>query len=491
MKRVLMRLTVLTCVIVFVLLAVWLIGSSPKNPVAMIRVVDSAGRPVAGVVVQPEGLRTKSGPYESGWYGWMTGSNPVTNLPVRTGSDGYAEVEYPKYVFEQIETGTICFSVNHPDFVPERLERVVATSPPAGAPLRVWLDDLWRRIRRKSLIAHSKPVMLQAGAILRLSLQSADAILGDGRLFAQVSDIAPENEYFWTRPEPGVIETRRLGSGDHMVRAIQFDTEGTAWFSKVISIKAVVGQTNDVKVSFNRGVTIRGQVDDTVPRPVTNGRVVANVWPHGFEPKDGPPRWHSWATVRADGGFEIGSMPEGNLEIVALCNGFVSTNCPGQFRLRYPQKHVIGTNDLAITIGMEPTAYLEVRVNDDKGHPLKDVRVMTNPNIRYGEWYATILMSDCYKSSDSYLTERSAKLDWRKPVLDFEAVSDSNGLAVLSNLPDDVAELSIEHPQFTLPAIGTTASGKKRSIKFTLNADQTNRVFLRLEPRDKSLIRHY
>jgi len=288
-----------------------------------------------------------------------------------------------------------------------------------------------------------------------------------------------------------VIMTRRLGDGDHTIRAIQFDAEGAAWFSKVISIKAVPGKTNDVKVSFNRGVTVRGQVDDTVPRPVYNGRVVANVWPHGFEPKDGPPRWHGWSLVRADGSFEIGSMPEGDLEIVALCSGFVSTNGPGQTRMRYPQKHMIGTNDIAITIGMEPTAYLEVRVNDDKGHPLKDVRVMTNPNVRYGEWSATILMSDCYNSSDSYLTERPPKLGWRKPVLDFQAVSDSNGLAVLSNLPDNVAELSIEHPQFTLPAIGTAASGKQRSAKFILDEDQTNRVYLRLEPRDQSVIRHY
>ena len=40
-----------------------------------------------------------------------------------------ARVPYPKYVFERIETGTLCLSVNHPDFVPDRPERIVATAP--------------------------------------------------------------------------------------------------------------------------------------------------------------------------------------------------------------------------------------------------------------------------------------------------------------------------------------------------------------------------
>lgn len=85
-------------------------------------------------------------------------------------------------------------------------------------------------------------------------------------------------------------------------------------------------------------------------------------------------------------------MPAGDLEIVALCNGLVSTNGPGQFpSMHYPQKHLLGTNDVMIVIGMEQTASLEVEVMDDKGRPLKDAQVSTWPNVRYGEWAAVIL----------------------------------------------------------------------------------------------------
>src|SRR5207253_745195 len=104
-----------------------------------------------------------------------------------------------------------------------------------------------------------------------------------------------------------------------------------------------------------------------------------------------------------DGSFQLDSLPEGNLEIVALCDGFVSTNGPGKFQTRYPQQHLIGTNDLTITIGMERTARLEVRVTDSAGNPLKGARVSTWPNVRYGEWSATILVGDCVNTSDRLL----------------------------------------------------------------------------------------
>ncbi|MDB6110817.1 MAG: hypothetical protein JWR69_2567, partial [Pedosphaera sp.] len=79
----------------FLLLLGWLVWSSPRHPVALIRVVDVAGKPVAGAVIRPEGLRTKPGPYVSGWYGWMTGKNGVPNKPVSTDANGYAHVPYP------------------------------------------------------------------------------------------------------------------------------------------------------------------------------------------------------------------------------------------------------------------------------------------------------------------------------------------------------------------------------------------------------------
>lgn len=484
------RLTLAGVTVLLTIVIAVFIMMVPMHPVAYVRVLDEAGVPVAGAVVFPEGLRTKPGPYVSGWYGWRTETNGgVPNSPVTTDEEGYARVPYPKYVFERIETGTLCLSVNHPDFVPDQPERIVATAPPAGAPWQIRANALLNQIRRKSLIARPDPIVLKKGAVLVVRVRNA-AERGS-RVFAQVSGVAAHITNFWIHAEPGVIVTRRLAAGPRTVRAVQVDSDGLAWFSDAESFTAVAGQTNEVPVDLKRGATVSGQLDSTVPRPVKNGRVVAHVWPQGCRPQDSPPQWHAWAALSEDGTFSIRGLPEGDLEIVALCEGFVSTNGPGQFQTRYPQKHLLGTNDLAITIGMEPTARLEVQVADDKGKPLKDVRVVTWPNVRYGEWSSVILMNDCYNSKDRLLSEPAVRSPWGAEVQDFQGMSDSSGLAVLRNIPATVNGLSVDHPRFSLPAVGTARDGKSRVTRFTLTPGQTNRLFIQLELTEQTPIAHY
>jgi hypothetical protein len=462
---------------------------APNHPVAYVRVVDKAGAPVAGAVVLPEGLRTKPGPYVSSGYGWRTATNGgVANPPVTTDREGYARVPYPKYVFEQIETGTICVSVNHPEFVPDRPERIVATALPKGAPWRARADDLWNRLRRKTFISRPDPIVLKKGATVLLRVDGTGT---SGRLFGQVSRSASADTNFWIKPEPGLLITHRLAAGAHALRAVQLDGDGTVWFSDTIQFTATARQTNELSVKLKRGTTVRGELDSIVPRPVTNGRVVANVWPLRCKPQDSPPQWHGWAAVKEDGTFSIPSLPEGDLEIVALCDGFISTNGPGQFETRYPQKHLLGTNELTIAIGMERTARLEVQVTDDQGKPLKDVRVMTWPNVRYGEWFSGLLMNDCYNTADWLAPKAGSTPWWQREVWDYQGVSDATGVAVLPNVPATVKTLAVGHPRFSLPAVGTAGSGKHRQLSFVLTAGKTNRVSIQLERSEQSPITHY
>ncbi len=491
MKASTARWIFLAAVLCVALLMAVLMATAPKNPVALIRVVDVSGQPIAGAIILPEGLRTKAGPYVSGWYGWRTSANGVTNAPATTDRDGYAKIPYPKFVFERIETGTLCLAVSHPEFVSDRPERVVASALPAGAPWRVRLEELWDRIRHKALLTRPDPVVLQKGAHLKISVRLDAAISGNARLFAQVSGEPYNDTSFWIHRAPDVIVTRRLAAGTRMARAIRLDAEGTAWFSDVTTIIAATGRTNELELALKPGITVQGQLDAKVPRPVTHGRVVAHVTPLGAKLQNDPPQWHAWAAVQADGTFVLSSLPEGELEISALADGFVSTNGPGQFHMRYPQKHMLGTNDLVILIGMERTARLEVKVTNELGRPLKDVHVMTWPNVRYGEWSATILMSDCFNTSDYLLMKADKKFAWGQPVLDFQGVSDDDGLAVLPNLPPDVTELAVEHKQYELPPVPSPDGRKQRQASFALVAGQTNRISLQLEPRERSTISHY
>ncbi len=487
------RLTLLAAVIGLLALLAMAMFSKPGSPVALLRVVDATGKPISGAVIRAEGLRTKPGPYSSGWYGWQADRVGVFNVPVATDNEGYARVPYPKYVFERIETGTICLSVDHPDFVADRPERMVTFAPPARAPWRVWVDYALDRVRHKQAVVRPNPIVLQKGAILKLKVGSDG--LKDAPLFAQVSGMYKEETNFWLRPAAGELVTRKLSAGHGMVRAIQFDTKGTAWFGPTTNLDTTIGQVTGIEVNLRPGITIHGRLDETVPRPVRDGRVIANVLPPNEKAQNWPPDWHAWSSVREDGTFELGSMPEGQLEIVALCDGYVSTNGQGQSSIfHYPQAYTIGTNNLNITITMEATCSLEVKVADDRGNALKDAVVATWPNTRYGDWSATILGADCYNTADFVRDpgQREAYSKWwvnRPP--SFQATSDVAGVALVLNLPKEVTEFSVEHPRLALPAKEDNTGQKRRQSSVALQSGHTNRVSVQLEPSNKAPIAHY
>src|SRR5262249_9188741 len=192
----------------------------------------------------------------------------------------------------------------------------------------------------RALVARTAPVILQQGAILKLVVPPSSSAPGNPPLYAQVSgswSLGPDS---WKRPGPGVVVTRRVEPGLRRVRAIQFDPGGKTWFSPVISFTAIQAQTNELTVELKPGWTIHGKLDGQVPRPVPRGRVIAQVSPAGSSGADATPFWHDWAEIRADGSFELGAFPSGDLEIVALCDGFVTTNGPGSFpSFRYPHKY--------------------------------------------------------------------------------------------------------------------------------------------------------
>jgi hypothetical protein len=226
---------------------------------------------------------------------------------------------------------------------------------------------------------------------------------------------------------------------------------------------------------------------------VTNGRVIAHVSPADVNPGNSSLRWHAWTAVRADGSFEIDSLPPGKIEFTALCDGFISTNGMGQFSgMIYPQKHLLTTNDLDITIGMERTARLEVQIFDDQGNPLPDASVSTSPNVYYDGWGSTIFASDCYNSADQLRDAPDLKPKrWWRSVPDFMGTGDAAGLAVVPNLPANVTSFSVEHARYALPAVAAASGSKRREVSVILKAGETNHVAVRLELREQSPIAHY
>jgi len=120
---------------------------------------------------------------------------------------------------------------------------------------------------------------------------------------------------------------------------------------------------------------------------------------------------------------------------------------------------------------------------------IREIREIRGQNLL---WNATPPFGQGFQIADLLQGgPRSKSSAGWQPVPDFQGTSDSSGLAVIPNLPKNVAEFSVEHARFALPAVVTTGGDKRRQASITLIPGQTNRVSVRLEPRDESPITHY
>jgi hypothetical protein len=391
-----------------------------------------------------------------------------------------------------VETGTIKLLVDHPDFIPNHSERIVAMTCPRAISWKPWANYFAWRFGREG------PIVLRKGAILSVRQRKDFPGPGDVPLYVQVGDWEREDTNVWVHPEPGVVLTRRLPAGSQNIRAVAFDTNGCAWFSDVISVNAVSGQTNDLSVVLKKGSVVHGRLDAIVPRPVVNGRVMASIWL-----KETSLHWHTWAEVHPDGTFELRSLPQGELEVIAVGDGFVSANGKGDYSgIHYSQHYLLGTNDLAIDVTMEPTATLDVEVRDDHGKPLRNAKVFASASVKYGGGEVTSpLGTDCDHTADFIREGPSRRLRVEPVVLaaltNYYTMTDGRGRALVRNLPVEVSMFDIQHAGYVLPEIDFTfkprlgsswprynvTPQKLRVAKVALVANATNYTVVRLERR--------
>ncbi len=472
----------------------WLLASVPPSPIAFIKVVDSSGKPVAGAVIKPDGLRPKK---NGGHYRW-TDRFPVKPLPVTTDSSGVARVPYPHFVEERLETGEISFSVDHPDFCSDRPFRVVAASPPTHASLRkkaaYYLEYALALVSRKASV-RPDPVVLQRGATVEVSGYVGPK---EARLPAVRPMISPEwwgSREFWREKEPGVLSTRKVPAGTNHLRLVYFRDGASTLFSDMVSFDAKVGETNRLDLELKPGSRVSGRLEDTVPRPVADGQVVAQILTAEIDPQSNPPIWHLWRPIAPDGTFVFDSVPRGRLEIIAICDGFVSQDGPSkrQTGQRTPQQFVIEQPAHDIVLQMEPTAACAVQILDDHDQPLPGAEVAFWPNVLWNDYGSTIFASDLYDTAD--LLKSPKRPDWSS-VGDrknrFSAVSDSHGIALVRDLPEHAGNDSfmVTHPAFEMPVHRDPGGEAYRYGRASVSAGQTNRVTVRLQKRGTQFVEH-
>ncbi len=463
-----------------------------------IMVVDSTGKPIPDALIEPYGLRRKSDGGNTGHWLWLAERHEVPPVPVRTGADGVAEIRYPRYVSERLETGAISVQVHHPRFVSAgSWNVVVATSPASGAGWAAWSTYLLNKLRESGTAQKPFTVALESGQHLVIKPGPVEEpgyeYKAGWSLLAQTSSPGAYEPDFWNRSRPGVIATGRHAEGTHRVRLIGLQGGGKIHFSDITRIDIVSGMTNRVEVPMKPGIDVHGRLGDAVPRPVSNGRVIAEVHsPMLLREQERSIKWHSWARINADGSFTLPSMPAGKLEIIAICDGFVTGG--GRWPTVLPQQFDLSGNTPDIVLEMEPTTVLELTLVDEEEHPVEGAKVSSWPNVRWGNNASTILGSDLFNTADRLLSSAgTARQSVPEIPADFTGVSDSNGVARIPSLPFLSAGISVDHPDNVLPpAVGAGAgTAPGRSILIPLSPGGVVRHTLTLEPPEKRPLRHY
>lgn len=493
------RIRLLRILILLFAVAVLYVGFSwlPRNPIAVIEFVDNQGKSIQGVTVKPYALRPKREGGHHGHYLWTKDRFVVPPESVVSDKNGKAIVPYPKYVVERLETSEISVSIRHSRYISENHHLVVSASPPSGAPWPVWKNYIISRLRTRTVVTRPNPLVIKKGE--ELTLKPTEIIETTSELYAQTSSKGGHDPDFWDKSQSGFLITRKHASGNHAVRLISSNKNNKLLFSDTVDIDIKQGVLNSLSLGLKPGKTVRGRLSDIVPRPVGNGRVVADIVPIGRDYKDRPPRWHCWTKVKEDGSFEISSLPAGKLEIIALCNGYISKSASGKRQgssISYPQRHVITEDSLDIVIEMEQTARLEVTVLDENGQVFEGAKVSTWPNVRWGDWGSTIFCSDLYNTIDKLQRPHGYQdtLSRKKEPSGFFAISDKTGLAKLSNVPIWMRHFSVDHPNYVLPKAdvpGSAFAAPRRQATVALQPGAVTKTTVTLEPRNKDPQRHY
>lgn len=415
---------------------------------------DEAGDRVEGAQLTQHGLRSVLDPGTG--YGWGTKEHGE-HVTVSTDKLGRAEITYPRWVSRQQASLTSAVSVvaEHPDYcVP-------------------WNVDC--PVPQKGVVARTPHITLKRGGRLRIkAVREGETIpltdfqvLISGQWFP--GRWATEGD---ARLSP-VIEP-----GPSVFRIVDRTDPERLQFSQAITFTSTAGQTTDFDVPLTPSMTVRGQLDPSIPRPVQNGFVVVTIHDEPITVAGTnveSVQWQTWTKVSENGDFEFASLPPSSeVRLLAWCDGSVSklpdaSTVPAsskQFvraRISAPQFFTV-TLDAQYEIAMEPSAQCEVTVVTSSGKPVEGVEVHFSPNVIYGR--GSTMFGWAGRSELPLKTNgqsvgdilRQSRNQWDETKHDpnflrgsFGGVTDANGKVVVTGLPGrGRSSIEVYHDQWTV-----------------------------------------
>lgn len=439
-------------------------GDVSENPVTpsksvTVTVLDEHGKPVSGANVKPFYLRVKEDPGSSyGWNGSTGGGTPTT---AHTDAEGNAPVLYPETLGPGLHTKMLAVLVDHPAFCSKIVE--IDVDAPQAIPLQ----------RGMRLTVASNP----------LSGATASPLYVDAK--------AASYEYqnlTWQRSDRGGLSTS-LPKSDFAVRAVVFAQDGAVYFSAPVLVPSSGEGEKTLDLSVVPGTTMRGQLDSSVPRPVKNGRVVAEVFTPAAPSTDLSCEWAVSSDVAADGTFILPFLPSGSLELVAVCDGFVSSDPKGAHGVSRNAQVFAVDKSAQLTVQMEKTGSAEILVSDPSGNPLPNAKVSFWPNQVFSN--SSSLLGRPFDSADFLKRRQDSPDDDFKQLPDevsgrFSAKTDSRGKAVVSNLPSGTQSFAVADAVFEQPILEKADSFPRRQGEVQIRPGEESRIAVKMETKGAS-----
>ena len=463
-------------------------GSKVSPPVefkeVLVVVQDEAGKPIEGATILPDGFRVK-GRHGADAYHWGTNQfgGPVKAV---TGPDGKAMVKYPVMgIPEEKElTGALIFSVSHPEYATVRPQDYSVDKP-------------------------EKPIQLTKGIHLEVS-----AYFGSDH--QPVTELVPNlNEEMirtndWQKLDNGVLAFHKLSPGGHLLQLMGRLPSGEIVYSEGFAFTAEKEKENTFALEMKPGIRLEGRIDDQVPRPVKNGRVLISVRPKEFPawlvPEDTGDLfkkygsfhfWKSYRPIAEDGSFVFESIPPGEVDVIVHGDGFASKSI-GQIKNRItvnaqthttklvdgpsfgiPQPFPLVAPITKIEVVTELTATLELTAKTKWGKPVEGATVYLNPNVLRMQ---TGIFGQVHISN-----EEPFRNPVELPKIPYSATTDKNGVAVIRNVPGITRGMDVYHPQFQVP-LQEPKGWRDRYIRVKFSPGTTNKIELTLEPKGKDYI---
>ena len=401
-----------------------------------ILIVDSHGQPIPEVKIIPWALGSGQG---HGTWGPFEGKPDESGMEpetVETDENGLAIVRYPFFrsALEKTRTLIVSVSFEHPDFSHDDTEHI-------NVPLTT--DGPYRVVMNAAASIEIRPLMEGQP----VALDDLNAIWSDRRSWQAGS-----------RPKKlssGKLRIDGLFPGTNSFLVVRMVEDKVTHFSEIEFLDLEEGSVSERDVSLKPAVRVIGKLSENVPRPVSNGRVVARSLSDSS--KTNGTMWIDWAPVAEDGSFVFEAWPDGiDIQLIALCDGFIATSGRATSKeLEFPKDgyhrpHAFDIGKSEIVVPMMPLVPVKVTVTDENDAPVSGLDVATSPNV--GWWnYGSQIYAIHLVQGRNLVREREYQKVIESPFPSlFRGLTDSRG-QVTFQLPPDMHYLEVLSEEYELP----------------------------------------